>query len=65
MSLAFFCSVNVSAQGFFKKLKSAVEKVESVTKTINGDTDEKSTEQQSANDSISTKDFWRMPLIIL
>ena len=45
MSLAFFCSV------------SAVEKVESVTKTINGDTDEKSTEQQSANDSISTKDF--------
>lgn len=57
MSLAFFCSVNVSAQGFFKKLKSAVEKVESVTKTINGDTDEKSTEQQSANDSISTKDF--------
>lgn len=57
MSLAFFCSANVSAQSFLKKLKNAAEKVESVTKAVNGDTSKESTEQNAEKDSISAKEF--------
>lgn len=52
-----FCATNVSAQGFLKKLKSAADKVESVTKTVNEVTGGESTEQKSENDSISPKEF--------
>ena len=34
-SVMFLATTEVSAQGFFKKLKEAAEKVESVTKTAN------------------------------
>ena len=48
---------DMSAQSFLKKLKSAAEKVESVTNTVNEVTGGESTEQKSENDSISPKEF--------
>lgn len=52
-----FGVADMSAQSFLKKLKSAAEKVESVTKTVNEVTGGESTEQKSENDSISPKEF--------
>lgn len=53
-----FCATNISAQGFLKKMQKAVDKVESVTKTVETVTgsSDATTEQQST-DSISPKDF--------
>lgn len=48
---------DMSAQSFLKKLKSAAEKMESVTKTVNEVTGGESTEQKAENDSISPKEF--------
>ena len=62
-SVMFLATTEVSAQGFFKKLKEAAEKVESVTKTANALMGGTSTEgqtsdgQTSESDSISTQEF--------
>lgn len=56
---ATLCTTNISAQGFLKKMQKAVDKVESVTKTVEtvtGSSDATATDQQST-DSISPKDF--------
>lgn len=58
LSVLFFATTGASAQGFFKKLKNAAEKVESVTKTANALVGGTSTEEQtSESDSISAKEF--------
>lgn len=51
-----FCVSSASAQGFLNKLKKTVDKVESVTKTVESVTGSASADQQST-DSVSPKDF--------
>lgn len=56
--LAFaFCTTNVSAQGFLKKLQNATEKVMSVTGSSDAKASSEEEEKASEKDSISTEEF--------